>query len=219
MDPSYLWFRPVTLQSPKSKIFCRILILFPTTFHASLIMFGAVIIIINMMLSLINNLQKLTVRAKINNASKIRDIADYISCMRTYRQLQLLNFHTNEFLYYIFPVTLLAQFFVVTLSVYAAIKLVGLVPHAFILMAVTMLCVDLSVSNISLPVMSSFQEMLLEFLRSFQAQGWSTYTARHLKGCRPLKICLGPFLYVQRETRTEFFALMAYYTISLVISV
>lgn len=102
MDHSYLWFRPVTLLSPTAKIFCRILILLPTLFHCFLIMFGAAIIIVNMLLSLKNKVNNLIIFAeKINGKLGLRGIAQYLNCMRTYSQLSLITVHMNEFLYYI----------------------------------------------------------------------------------------------------------------------
>lgn len=106
-----------------------------------------------------------------------------------------------------------------TLSGYAVIKLVGQVPHAIIALTLITLMVDLSCSNISLPVMSSFSEMSQEILRSLKTKRWSSYVERHLRGWRPLRIYAGPFFYVKKETRTGFFGTMLYYTMSLVISV
>lgn len=133
MDPSYLWFRNVTQLSSTQKMFFRILIILPPTFHCAMTMLGASVIIVNMLLALVSKLKKLRVRAKnVNSTSKIGDIVEYASCMRAYRQLQIIILHMNQFLYYIFPVTLITQFCVVTLSSYAVIKMLGQVSHAII---------------------------------------------------------------------------------------
>lgn len=214
MDPTYLWFRNVSLISNRLKIILRSTVLCISILHACSELFGFAIIATNAILTLnvcLNGGKIGDMRAKFVTNSQI------ISNLRRYRQLQIFSSVVNLVLSYILPVGVSLTFLCMVLMGYFLIKMTHMVPYT-VTFCLSSVFATLLVGGVAiLPRMANIGANSAHFLRYWKLQRVSRYLSRELKSFRCLRLDLGHFGYMKKASSTVLLSQFMYYLMSLVI--
>lgn len=217
LDPSYLWFRHVTFIPFGLKLFFRLIVISSTLIHTCVMVFGYAIIGVNIILFFLDTLDRIT---PVNlKGSNFINIGKYVTSMRTYRQLQIINSVYNRIIWHLFPVITLIIGVVAVIMGYVVINLAGSVPYALVILGVTSIAAIFGFIQLTFPIMADMIKKSADFLMVFKLQGCSSYRKRQLRSCRHLKIWAGSYFFIHRGTRIMMLGLIADNTMSLVISV
>lgn len=137
-----------------------------------------------------------------------------------YRRFTIVAKATNDFIFYTLPIACLTTLVGSIVCGYILIKLTGRVS-----LMMTFFVGDVMVVLIMvvLWVIRQFGDVFHEsgeVIRVWKLSvGASKYMSRQVRSCSRLKIEVGPFFFVRKETRIVMISVIAYHTISLVISV
>lgn len=217
LDPSYLWFRNVTVISAATKLFIRIFIYCLSLLHSSNMVFGYGIIVFIILLIILSSLEVQTIsRFKPINPTIT---LNHIMSIRRYRQLQIINLIFNQLLVYFLPVLTLMFLVAIAMMGYMLIKMSGIVPHALEVLVSMVTAAILGYIELGFGSMANVQRKSADFLVGLELQGGSMYRKRVLRSCKLLQIWAGSYFVMKRSTRFQLFGQMAYYVMSLVISV
>lgn len=178
--------------------------------HASILIFGLGIIGVNIIVLILETLD--TRRKRWN-------ICKFVIGMQTYRQfhiiIQVVNTITSCFL----PVFTLTIVILAVVMGHMIIKMTGSVPHSLVILEIMTTAAIVAFIMIAYPLCADVLRKSADFLRSLELQGGSMYRKRQLYSCRPLKIRAGSYFYIHDGTVAKLLELIAYYTMSSIISV
>lgn len=217
LDPTYLLFRNVTIISCKMKLFLRILIFCSSLMHACMHIIKYAIVGVNVLVWFIKTLDRITTTNR--RQPNFRNISEYFINMRTYRQLQIMNQVANHIIRNVLPVGTLILLLDSVMMGYMIIKMSGVVPHTVTFLEVTIFAAIVGFIQIGFSLMAELMKKSSDFIRGLKLQGLSSQRKRQMRSCQPLKIWAGSYFFIRKGTPITLFGLMAYYTMSLVISV
>ncbi|OXA49730.1 hypothetical protein Fcan01_15827 [Folsomia candida] len=182
--------------------------------HTCIAVFGFAIIGVNLILFFLDMLDMI-----ILSNIKATNISNYVARMRTFRQLQIINSVYNQAIRHLFPVITLIIVVVAVIMGYVVINLTGSAPHALVINAVTLNAAIFGFIQLAFPIMADLLGKSADFIMILELQGCSNYRKRQLRSCRHLKIWAGSYFFIHKGTRVTLLELIAYYTMSLIISV
>lgn len=218
LDPSYFLFRNVTTISSRMKLFLRVVIFCSSILHACIVIFGLGIISVILILLILRTLDR---QISINHKrSNFRNICEYVVSIKIYRQLQIIDQVTNHLVRYILPVVSLMLTLCAVMMGFMVIKMTGGIPFTLVFLEITSTASTLGFIQIGFSLMADVMKKSTDFIRTLQLHvGYVSYRKRQLRSCRHLKIMAGSYFCIKKSTPITLFGLIAYYTMSLVISV
>lgn len=212
LDPTYLWFRNLTIISSRLKLILQLIVIFPMVLHASILIFGFGVIGVNIILLILEVLE----REPYQNS---RHSWKYVINMQTYLQLVIITQVMNTIIWYFLPVfTLILVVFTIVMG-YMILKMAGSIPYALIILDAMLSALILWFIMLAFPVVADVMMKSADFLRNLELHGVSNYRKRQLRSCRQLKICAGSYFCIHKSTGITLLDLIAYYTMSAIISV
>ncbi|OXA63030.1 hypothetical protein Fcan01_00928 [Folsomia candida] len=218
VDPTYLWFRNVTIISCEMKLFFRLCLYCSTLLHVSVLIFGLAIIGVNIIVPILRSLER-----PISSNYECRsflNVSKYITRTRTYRQLQIITQVINQLVRHILLVGALILVLSAAMLGFMVIKMAWKIPFALVFLAVTVIGAILGFVQIGFSSMADVMRKSADFKRDLEFQGgYISYRKRQLRSLKVLKIWVGSYFFIHKGTRIELFGLIAYHTMSLVISV
>lgn len=197
------------------KLLFRILLFCSSMMHCCIHIIGFVIGGVNILLIILRTLDRMTNLERSN----FRKISEYVTKMGTYRQLQVTNQVINQLNGEILPVLILLIVVASVMMGFMIVKMTGRVPGMLVFLEVTLTFAILLFIEIGFPLMSDVIRKSADFIRAVKLdEGCSSYRKRQVKSCQHLKILVGSYFCIHKGTRIELLSLIAYYTMSLVIS-
>ncbi|OXA63035.1 hypothetical protein Fcan01_00927 [Folsomia candida] len=217
LDPTYLWFRNVSIISCGMKLCFRILLYCSALMHISILIFGFAISGVNIIASIVRTLDRsVSVDQERGN---FLNISQYVISIRIYRELQILTQVINQFIRYVIPVGALIFVLLAAMLGFMVIKMAGKIPFALVFLDVTIIGAILGFIQIEFSLMADVMRKSTDFKKDLEFQGgYISYRKRQLRSLKVLKIWVGSYFFIHKGTRIKLFGLIAYYTVSLVIS-
>lgn len=212
LDPTYLWFRNVTIISFRLQLFFRVVLTFVILLHSCILLSGFGIVGVSIILALLETLERVASQSE-------RKIGKHFVFIKTYRQLEIINQVVNIIDSYIFPIFVLILIVVAVLMGYMIVKMTGYIPYALLVLETLLSAVIYVCILVAFPLVADLLEKSVNFIRIFKLQSGSAYRKKQLRSCRPLKIWAGPYFYIHKGTGITLLGLISYYTMSSIISV
>lgn len=222
-------YRPILLFIQKSDHFPQIFHPLGTNdihiYHSTPSLLGTLILGANWLIAFKSCLKSLLIQSqKVNRmCSKniFRKTVSFRHHLKIYRQLQIGSIISNQVIYYILPVAKLILFLCcITLSC-LIIKFYYFIPIPMTVMGTSLVVVLGGVPHFIFPIMAylNVNSKGLVRLWKLEASKRKVIWTKEVNSYGPIRAFVGPFYFMDQNTRTDFFAAIFYYTASLVISV
>lgn len=215
LDPTYFWLRKVTIISSKLQLFIRAMVIFCVALHTAIVIFGFGVIGVNIILLILETLE----RVPSSTCSKQSSICKFATDVQTYRQLQIITHVTNIVFWYVLPVLSLEVVIGAVIMGYMLIKMTGNISYVVVILEMMLNALIFGFILIAFPLGADVIKKSVDSLRILGLQGGVSYSKRQLRSCRPLKIWAGSYFYIHRGTGMMLLGLIAYYTMSSVVSI
>lgn len=221
LDPTYFWFRDVTLFHPILKTIVRSVTIGLLCIHTSLMNFGSVIVFSYLVTMIGRIISSITAVGNVTSTSSLQRTKKETAlekCLTLHHELQIVLTEMSQVFYYYLPIGLgLACAHVVEMS-FMAINLGSILP-----VIVTITCALIAVMLVAMVVflfpigvhVTSKSEKYIQF---WNAEICSRYWRRKLRSCQSLKICIGGFCHINKRARRTLLYAMVDNTISLLLS-
>lgn len=213
-DPTYHIYRHVTFLPPYLQLSVRVATMFFTCLQCVTVLFLSTIFCLTIVEAFLTCQTTLV-------SSSTKNLFNFDTDFAKYRQLTILAKVTNDIMYYPIPVAFLTILLCCIVCGHMLLKLTGVVPIELTLLAGIVLTILIL---ILLYVVRQFGDVFYQssdIIRAWKlrAAGESKCRTRQVQSCRKVTIEVGPFFFVRKETTLKMISEIAYYTISLVISV
>ncbi|OXA42164.1 hypothetical protein Fcan01_23075 [Folsomia candida] len=141
--------------------------------------------------------------------------------LKTYRQLQILSTISNQVIYFFLPVGMFVVFLCAVTLICWMIKLNSVIPMASMVLSASLVPVLLGTPHYTFPIMADLNTQSDKLVRSWRVEASSRKAmwTKEVNSYGPIRANMGPFNFMRRKTRTQFFAAIFYNTASLVITV
>lgn len=207
IDPTYVIFRNFTFLPFHAKIIIRCILVFFTSLHFAILVFGFAILHTNVLFWMLKPLHEMCTGSN-----------QFAPTFLKFRQLQIINQVWNELYRRVMLFGVFSILIILVIMGYILIKLTFIVPLSLTFMAGSqIICAGLML-HFAMPLMVQVTKRSTDFVRYWEMRGCSSHRKRKLRSCSPLKAQVGELYYVERESKVKFVSRFMDYTLSLSIS-
>ncbi|OXA40867.1 hypothetical protein Fcan01_24201 [Folsomia candida] len=138
--------------------------------------------------------------------------------IRNHRQLQIISVIANRLVRFVLPQTILMFLVAVVMMGYMLIKMSRILHHAVIIIDVVVIIAITGYVQLGFGLIADVDKKSDKFLKGL-GRDCGKCEKRELRSCKELRVWAGSYFAMTKTTRIKLFDMMAYYTMSLVISV